>query len=384
MITGIILYLGRIMFTRILAIAALIFGLSLPARAQAPDTIVVLDVSNSMWGQIDGVSKIEIARDVIGDLVTELPASTRIGLVAYGHREKANCADIETVLPVAPLNAAQFSSAVNALVPRGRTPLTDAVRHAAQEMGYQDTPARIILLSDGLESCDADPCALARELEAAGIDFTAHVVGFDVAAIEDQSQLSCLAEITGGQYLTAANADELAAALQTVSEPVAEPVAEPPLMQLVAVDGAGAPVTDANIQWTLIDMATEDALLAGQRGSGVQTSLNDGNYLARAELNGQSGVLEFAYAQTGDAQYFEVVLSDAVTLAADSPVEPGATVPVTWTGPDATGDYLAIAPAGATVSEFDSYARTQQGSPLDMVAPLVAGCLLYTSPSPRD
>jgi len=365
------------MVARILALFILAFGLALPARAQSPDTIVVLDVSNSMWGQIDGVSKIEIARAVIGDLVADLPASTRIGLVAYGHRERANCADIETVLPVGPLNADAFSAAVNALVPRGRTPLTDAVRHAAREMSYQDTPARIILLSDGLESCDADPCALARELEAAGIDFTAHVVGFDVGAIEDQSQLSCLADITGGRYLTADNADELAAALQTVSEPVSEPVvepvAEPPLMQLVAVDSAGAPITNAEIQWTLIDMTTEDALLAGQRGSAIQTALGDGQYLARAELNGQAGTLEFSYAQAGAAQYFEVVLSDAVTLAASSPVNPNAAVPVTWTGPNATGDYLAIAPAGSDVSMIESFARTQLGSPADMIAPLVAG-----------
>ncbi|MEX0970083.1 MAG: VWA domain-containing protein [Paracoccaceae bacterium] len=363
------------MFSRILT--AISLGLlaitALPARAQAPDTIVVLDVSNSMWGQIGGISKIEIAREVIGDLVAELPQSTRIGLVAYGHREKASCADIETVLPVGPLNAQQFSAAVNALVPRGRTPLTDAVRHAAREMGWQDTPARIILVSDGLESCDADPCALARELEAAGVDFTAHVVGFDVAAIADQTGLSCLADITGGQYLTAANADELLSALQSVSEPVSEPVAAPVFMDLVAVDSAGNVVTDAGIRWTLIDMATENTLLSNQPGSGVRTELPDGNYLARAELSGQAGMLEFTYAVEGDAQYFEVMLSDAVTLAAESPVSPGAAVPVTWAGPNANGDYLAIAPAGSNASAIESYVRTIEGSPAAMVAPLVAG-----------
>ena len=368
------------MFIRILtaiSLGHLAFS-ALPAQAQtpgaqAPDTIVVLDVSNSMWGQIDGVSKIEIAREVIGDLVTELPQSSRIGLVAYGHREKASCTDIETVLPVGPLDAAEFSAAVNALVPRGRTPLTDAVRHAAREMGWQDRPARIILVSDGLESCEADPCALARELEDAGVDFTAHVVGFDVAGIDDQTQLSCLADITGGQYLTASNADELLSALQTVSEPVAEPVAAPVFMDLVAVDSAGNLVSDAGIRWTLIDMASENALLSAQPGSSVRSELPDGNYLARAELNGQSGVLEFAYTVEGDAQRFEVMLSDAVTLEADSPVAPGAAVPVTWTGPDANGDYLAIAPLGSDVSAVESYVRTVDGSPAAMVAPLVAG-----------
>ena len=73
------------------------------AQAQPnPDTIVVLDVSNSMWGQIGGVSKIEIAREVIANLVGDIDPNARFGLVAYGHREKANCQDIELVLPMAP------------------------------------------------------------------------------------------------------------------------------------------------------------------------------------------------------------------------------------------------------------------------------------------
>ena len=118
---------------------------------------------------------------------------------------------------------------------------------------------------------------------------------------------------------------------------------------------------------------TTKARAAGQRGTGVETTLEDGRYLARAELNGQAGSLEFDYAQDGDTQLFEVMLSDAVTLDAEAQVEPGAALPVIWTGPNATGDYIAISPAGGAISDIDSYARTQLGSPADMAAPLVAG-----------
>src|SRR5690606_8290382 len=47
----------------------------LPAIAQEqPGTILVLDASGSMWGQIDGVNKIVIAREVVADILADFPA----------------------------------------------------------------------------------------------------------------------------------------------------------------------------------------------------------------------------------------------------------------------------------------------------------------------
>ena len=102
---------------------------------------------------------------------------------------------------------------MNEVNPRGRTPLSDAVIQAAEQLRYTENPATVILVSDGRETCNADPCAVGLALEEAGIDFTAHVIGFDVSEQEDRAQLQCLAENTGGQFLTASNAAELADAL---------------------------------------------------------------------------------------------------------------------------------------------------------------------------
>src|SRR5690625_1951055 len=85
---------------------ALIAGFLSPAAsaqaqpAAAHDTILVFDGSGSIWGQIDGVAKITIARDVMQGLLSELPAERRMGLVAYGHNRKGDCGDIETLVPV--------------------------------------------------------------------------------------------------------------------------------------------------------------------------------------------------------------------------------------------------------------------------------------------
>ena len=56
-----------------------------------------------MWGQIDGTSKMEIARDVLGDLVQGWSAETNLGLVAYGHRSQGDCTDIETLVTPQPV-----------------------------------------------------------------------------------------------------------------------------------------------------------------------------------------------------------------------------------------------------------------------------------------
>ena len=204
-----------------LTIASLVAASFTSVTAQElpyPDTIIVLDVSNSMWGQIDGVAKILIAREVIGDLVTDLEEDIDFGLVAYGHRTKADCGDIETIVPVGELDPAGFKAAVNSLQPQGRTPLTAAVRQAADQLNYTTRSARIVLVSDGVESCEGDPAALAATLNDTALDLTVHVIGFDVSDIEDQSGLEALAKLNGGLYLTPETSNELKEDLNSMME----------------------------------------------------------------------------------------------------------------------------------------------------------------------
>ncbi len=197
----------------------------MPVAAQEmPRTMLVLDGSGSMWGQIDGKAKIEIARTAIGGMLDDWQGDREIGLMAYGHREQGDCADIETLQAPASLDREAFDGFLGSITPLGRTPLTQATREAAEALSYTDAPATVILVSDGRETCNADPCEVAATLERAGTDFTAHVIGFDVDDAA-QAELSCLAEATGGIYLTAANAAELAGALTEVAEVAPEPEA---------------------------------------------------------------------------------------------------------------------------------------------------------------
>ena len=79
-------------------LAASVFLWAAAAGQAADRAIVVLDASGSMWGQIDGRPKLEIARETLKTVLQTIPADMEIGLMAYGHREKGSCEDIELVV----------------------------------------------------------------------------------------------------------------------------------------------------------------------------------------------------------------------------------------------------------------------------------------------
>ena len=217
-------------FAVTLRCAATALGVLMPLGALAEGkSIIVLDGSGSMWGQIDGRPKLDIAREALETVLSGLPAETELGLMAYGHREKGSCEDIEMVVPPGPGTASAITSAANSMKFLGKTPLSEAVRRAAADLRSTEEKATVILITDGIETCNADPCALGIELEASGVDFTAHVVGFGLTADEGK-QVACLAENTGGTYIEARDSGALVDALKTtvaVAEPAPEATPDP-------------------------------------------------------------------------------------------------------------------------------------------------------------
>ena len=190
----------------------------------ADKTMIVLDASGSMWGQIGGRTKIDIARETLGTVLKSVPAGTELGLMVYGHREKGSCSDIELAVPPGAGTGEAIDAFVSELNPKGKTPITQSVERAADILKYTEDKATVILVTDGLETCAADPCALASALESKGVDFTTHVVGFGLTE-EEGRQVACLAENTGGKYFQASDAAQLVAALTaTVADaPMSKP-----------------------------------------------------------------------------------------------------------------------------------------------------------------
>ena len=272
----------------------LIFSLSANA---ADRTIIVLDASGSMWAQIDGKSRIEIAKETVRTVVGNLPPDREIGLMVYGHRDKGSCEDIELVVPPAAGTSAAIIAATNKISPKGKTPLSAAVKQAAEALKYTEEKATVILVTDGLETCNADPCALGAELEKAGVDFTAHVVGFGLSEAEGK-KVACLATNTGGQYIQASDAKSLTKALTTT---VLKTETPPPPPKPAAVEfnfvpslvlSEGGPVVndDAGNVWEIYKIKSD-----GTQGERVTTEYNRykgkleaGEYIVKALLGAAS------------------------------------------------------------------------------------------------
>ncbi len=177
--------------------------------------IFILDASGSMWGQVGGTAKITIAKEVLTDIIRELPDNTVAGLVAYGHRRKGDCNDVQELIALKELNKEAMIEQVKKLNPKGKTPIIRSVRLTAERIKHLKEESTILLISDGKETCDPDPCALVKELKASGIKFTLHVIGFDVTE-EEKKELECMAREGGGKYFTAANAKEFRLAAKEV------------------------------------------------------------------------------------------------------------------------------------------------------------------------
>ncbi len=167
--------------------------------------VFILDASGSMWGQIEGVTKIEIGKKVLTGLLKDLPYGLNVALVAYGHRQKGDCSDVEELIALAPINKDQFVKKIKAVRPKGKTPITLSIKMVVEKLRNVEEEAIIILVSDGRETCEGDPCTLVNELKESGAKFVMHVIGFDVTK-DDRKQLECIAEAGGGKYYAAKDA----------------------------------------------------------------------------------------------------------------------------------------------------------------------------------
>ena len=65
-------------------------------------------------------TKSSIARSVLRRLINEVPENTPMGLVAYGHRKRSDCADVETILPLSLHKSGTLQGHIDGLTPTGK------------------------------------------------------------------------------------------------------------------------------------------------------------------------------------------------------------------------------------------------------------------------
>jgi Ca-activated chloride channel family protein len=248
---------------------------------------LVLDGSGSMWGRLDGEVKIDVARAVVRELATSWGDRIDLGLVTYGHRRMGDCTDIETLAVSGKSSTAELLSAVDGISPKGKTPLGGALEQAARDLRSRERHAVVTVISDGHETCGSDPCAIAARLRADGVDFVAHVIGFDTTEDENRD-LRCIASATGGVFARATTRAELVEALGQVLTRTARP-SGPATLVLTAAEGEQRQPIFEGVRWTVAPLDPQsDAVAAPMsfEGSPPPLELASGRYDVRAEYRG--------------------------------------------------------------------------------------------------
>ncbi len=372
--------LPHLMRPALLASAVLLATSATAAEPTQPKTIIVMDGSGSMWGQIDGRPKLEIARETVAEVLGKMPANQTLGLIAYGHRSKGNCKDIELIVPPAPGTAKKILQAVNSMRFLGMTPLSEAVRQAAEALRYSEEAATVVLVTDGLETCAADPCAMATELEKSGVNFTAHVIGFGLTK-DEGAKVACLAKNTGGRYIQATDGASLAAALTAaVSKPAPAAPPTPPKVlptatlkapnsasigSQVAVAWSGSSGDQDSIEIVKITSGKAEKITYGY--------VKDGNPLTLT-MPGKPGAYELHY-RNGDQEVIATRPIQAtpaeVALTAPDVAQAGSSVVIRWKGPNARFDNIQIGEVGSR--SYKSYTYLNDTQQVKLTMPDVPG-----------
>ncbi|MEU4034978.1 VWA domain-containing protein [Streptomyces collinus] len=227
-------------------LAALTAGLALPGPAAADETEqaapkveLVLDVSGSMRTRdIDGGTRMAAAKQAFNEVLDATPEEVRLGIRTlganyHGNDRRTGCKDTAQLYPVSTLDRTEAKTAVATLSPTGWTPIGPALLKAADDLNGGDGARRIVLISDGEDTCQPlDPCEVAREIAAKGIGLTIDTLGL-VPDAKTRDQLSCIADATGGTYTSVQHKEELSDRVGQLVDRAADPVVTP-----VATEGA--------------------------------------------------------------------------------------------------------------------------------------------------
>ncbi|MDR0803089.1 VWA domain-containing protein [Fluviicola sp.] len=179
--------------------------------------LFILDASNSMNANWGGQTRIEAAKELLVKTVDSLngSANLQIALRVYGHQSPItatyqDCNDTKLEVPFGPDNFTRVKNKIKTILAKGTTPIARSLEAAASD--FPDTNARniIILITDGLEACDNDPCVIAKKLHDKGVKVTPFVIGLglDLSYLE---QFKCI-----GSYSEAETKEAFSNVLKSV------------------------------------------------------------------------------------------------------------------------------------------------------------------------
>jgi Ca-activated chloride channel family protein len=183
---------------RVLPLVALLC-LASPSSAQQAKPLTriefVFDASFSMFGQWQSGMKMDIAKKLLSDFLDSIKSvdNLEIAFRAYGHqvplRPERSCTDTKLEVPFGRNNTQAIKNKLKQIVPKGTTPIAYTLEQCGGD--FPSTSSRnvrniIILITDGIEECDGDPCAVSLALQKKGIVLKPFVIGIGL----DQSYMN--------------------------------------------------------------------------------------------------------------------------------------------------------------------------------------------------
>lgn len=179
--------------------------------------LFILDASNSMNAEWGGKTRIQFAKEQLNKSIEGLRGipNLEIALRVYGHQSPItatyqDCNDTKLEVPFNSNNIDKIKNRVQTIEAKGTTPIARSLEAAAGD--FPDTLARnfIILITDGLEACDNDPCVIAKKLKDKGVKVTPFVIGLgmDLSYLE---KFKCI-----GSYFEAESSEVFNTTLKTV------------------------------------------------------------------------------------------------------------------------------------------------------------------------
>jgi len=285
-------------------------SLAQDAGSEGP-AVLVIDGSGSMWGTIgnERPSKLDLTRQALRQSLSTLSPRVKLGLMSFGQRRRADCSDVEVLAPPEAGPLERILSIADKLNPKGKGPLSLALREAASQVST-DTGGSVIVIHDGVDNCAQDPCEAAADIAASHPKVRLYLISFGLAEV-DAKRLVCVGAATGGRSLQANNSTELADAISetlrlanlervdpttgiAVPSPKAAtppvPVGAPGLRLSASLTPSGKPLA-ATLGWTVAKAAAPDTPITNVRARELSVDLDPGSYVVEAKL-GQVSVRE--------------------------------------------------------------------------------------------
>jgi Ca-activated chloride channel homolog len=236
-------------------LTGLLFHASLNAQDKSPPKVnlitrilFIFDASQSMSGTWESDTKINIARNILINLVDSLQYvdDVQMALRVYGHQSPVppqDCSDTRLEVAFAPDNASRIRQKLKFITPKGTTPIAHSLSLAPGDFPECDNCRNIIILiTDGIEACDGDPCAVSLELQKKGIILKPFIIGIGLDPGFHET-FDCL-----GHYFNAQNEETFKELLGVVISQVLNTTTA----QVNLLDARSLP-TETNVNMTFYD-----------------------------------------------------------------------------------------------------------------------------------